>query len=88
MTVGEVIRLRATYQSGISVVADGSEDGYDDVSSGQIASVKMALNSAKHRWGERHREPNGPPRSSQSALLWSKGWSCGACRIEREWRQS
>lgn len=58
MTVGELIRLRAIYPSGIPVVADGY-----GVSPGQISSVKMALNSAKHRWDERHSEPNSPTRN-------------------------
>lgn len=67
MTVGGHTCLRATHPSGMPVVAEGCEVGYDDVSSGQIASVRMALSSANHRWGKRHREPNGPTRCTQAA---------------------
>ncbi len=58
MTVDELIRLLAKHEPDLRVVVNGYEDGYDDLSPGQLAVVRMALNTGKNRWEGQHGDPN------------------------------
>ena len=64
MTVNELIQLLNGYQLDLRVVVNGYEDGYDDLSLGQLCVVKIALNTGKHRWEGQHGDPNGLTRSA------------------------
>ena len=64
MTVKELANLLATHPSDLRVVVNGYEDGYDDLSPEQIASVKIALNVGKHQWEGQHGDPNGRTASA------------------------
>ena len=57
MTVKELANLLATYPPDLRVVVNGYEDGYDDLSPEQIASVKIALNVGKTPMGRAARCP-------------------------------
>ena len=46
--------LLQNYPLDLRVVANGYEDGYDDLSSEQLTVVKIALNSGKHPWEGQH----------------------------------
>ena len=59
MTVDELIRLLAKHPPDLRVVVNGYEDGYDDLAPEQVATVKIALNTGKHRWEGQHGDPNG-----------------------------
>ena len=54
MTTGELIQLLAQYPTDLRVVVNGYEDGYDDLSPEQVSSVRIALNTGKHRWEGKH----------------------------------
>ena len=58
MTVGELIRILAGHPADLRVVVNGYEDGYDDLSPGQISRVRIALNTGKHKWEGRHGDPH------------------------------
>ena len=59
MTTGELIRLLAQYPPDMRVVVNGYEDGYDDLSPTQVSTVKITLNTGKHRWEGKHGDPDG-----------------------------
>ena len=59
MTVDELIRLLAKHQPDLRVVVNGYEDGYDDLSPGQLTVVRMALNTGENRWEGQHGDPSG-----------------------------
>ncbi len=59
MTTAELIQLLAQYPPNLRVVVNGYEDGYDDLSPEQVSSVKIALNTGKHRWEGQHGDPDG-----------------------------
>ncbi len=59
MTVAELIRILQNHAADLRVVVNGYEDGYDDLSPGQIRVVKISLNTGKHPWEGAHGEPDG-----------------------------
>lgn len=59
MNVDELIRLLAKHQPDLRVVVNGYEEGYDDLSPGQLAVVRVALNTGKNRWEGQHGDPSG-----------------------------
>ena len=58
MTVAELIRILQNHAADLRVVVNGYEDGYDDLSPGQIRVVTISLNTGKHRWEGAHRDPD------------------------------
>ena len=75
MTIGELIRILENHPSGMRVVVNGYEEGYDDLSPEQIAVVRLLLNTGTQQWQGRHGDPrdvSGPSAShadSEDALL-------------------
>ena len=63
MTAQELMKLLQTYSPDLRVVVNGYEDGYDDLSPGQIRVVKISLNTGKHPWEGAHGDPDGLSRS-------------------------
>ena len=59
MTTKDLIQLLAQYPPDLRVVVNGYEEGYDDLSPKQVSSVKIALNTGKHRWEGKHGDPDG-----------------------------
>ena len=59
MTVNELIQLLNGYQPDLRVVVNGYEEGYDDLSPGQLSVTRIALNTGKDRWEGRHGDPDG-----------------------------
>lgn len=64
MTAQELMKLLQTYPSDLRVVVNGYEDGYDDLSPGQLRVVKISLNTGRHPWEGAHGEPDGLSRSA------------------------
>ena len=60
MTVYELIQLLRKHPADLRVVVDGYEDGYDDLSPEQLAVVKIALSTGKHRWEGQHGDAEWP----------------------------
>lgn len=56
MTVDEMINVLKGYPGDLRVVVNGYEDGYDDLSPGQISVAPIALNTGVHDWQGRHGE--------------------------------
>ena len=56
MTIGELIDLLRTYPTDLRVVVDGYEDGFDDLSTGQLSMVKVGLNTGAEVWEGDHIE--------------------------------
>ena len=48
MTVRELIDLLQQHPAGLRVVVNGYEEGYDDLSTQQISTTAIALNTGKH----------------------------------------
>lgn len=67
MTVGELRELLGTYPDDLRVVVNGYEQGYDDVSPGQISVVRLALDVGVEDWEGPHEEPGGAARRTGSA---------------------
>ena len=59
MTVTELVRMLAAHPADLRVVVNGYEDGYDDLSPGQISRIRIALNTGKHKWEGRHGDSDG-----------------------------
>ena len=57
MTVQQLIELLATYPSGLRVVVNGYEDGFDDVTPERIRLTRIELDRGEHRWEGRHASP-------------------------------
>lgn len=60
MTVDELIRLLTKHPPDLREVANGYEDGYDDLAPEQLSVVGITPNSGKHRWEGQHGDPNSP----------------------------
>ena len=66
MTVAELVRVLASHPADLRVVVNGYEDGYDDLSPGQVSRIKVALNTGKHEWEGRHGDPgDGLPEDAE-----------------------
>ena len=59
MTFNELIQLLDGYQPDLRVVVNGYEEGYDDLSPGQLSVTRVALNTGKDRWEGQHGIPDG-----------------------------
>ena len=59
MTVDELIQIPAKHSSGLRVVVNGYENGYNDLSPEQLSVVRIALNAGKHRWEGQQGNSNG-----------------------------
>ena len=57
MTVSELIQLLREYPTGLRVVVNGYEEGYDDLSPKQISLAKISLNTGTHHWEGQHGDP-------------------------------
>lgn len=64
MTAQELMKLLQTYPPDLRVVVNGHEDGYDDLSPGQIRVATISLNTGNHPWEGAHGEPDGLSRSA------------------------
>ena len=54
MTVSELIEVLETHPRDLRVVVNGYEEGYDDLSPGQISVARIALDTGVHDWEGRH----------------------------------
>ena len=54
MTVSELIAVLQTHPGDLRVVVNGYEEGYDDLSPGQISVRRIALNTGVEDWEGRH----------------------------------
>ena len=54
MTVAELIRILGEHPADLRVVVNGYEEGYDDLSPGQVSRIRIALNTGEHDWEGRH----------------------------------
>ena len=61
MTVSELIEALRTHPGDLRVVVNGYEEGYDDLSPGQISVVPIALKTGVNSWEGRHGEPGDAP---------------------------
>ena len=61
MTVREMIDFLGRYPGDMRVVVNGYEEGYDDLSLGQISVVSIALNTGVHDWEGRHGHADDVP---------------------------
>lgn len=61
MNVRELKRLLDQYPDDLRVVVDGYEEGYDDVTPGNVYVRRLRLNAGQYRWEGRHfdAEENG-----------------------------
>ena len=50
MTVSQLMQILQGYPGNARVVVNGYEEGYDDLSPGQLSLVKVVLNTGKNRW--------------------------------------
>ena len=54
MTVSELIETLKAHPGDLRVVVNGYEEGYDDLSPGQISVRRIALNTGVADWEGRH----------------------------------
>ena len=59
MTIQELVAMLQGYPPELRVVVNGYEDGYDDLTPGQLSAVKIALNTGKNEWEGEHGDPDG-----------------------------
>ena len=64
MTVQDLIELLATYPSGLRVVVNGYEDGFDDVVPERVSVIQIELDVGQEGWEGRHNtaDHEGPAR--------------------------
>lgn len=77
MTVRDMIALLETYSGDLRVVVSGYEEGFDDLSPGQIFVRRIALNTGVNDWEGDHRDADEPASSGQSATI------CDALALHR-----
>ena len=68
MTVREMIELLGSYPGDMRVVVNGYEEGYDDLSPGQISVVRIALTTGVHDWEGRHGHADEVPAGSEESV--------------------
>ena len=56
MNVGELIRLLQTHPPDLRVVLDGYEDGYEDLSPGQLRLARISLTTGEREYVGKHGE--------------------------------
>ena len=54
MTVSELIETLKAHPGDLRVVVNGYEEGYDDLSPGQISVRRIALNTGVEDWEGQH----------------------------------
>ena len=64
MTVAELMSTLQNHAADLRVVVNGYEDGYDDLSPGQIRVVNISLNTGQHPWEGAHGDPDGLSRNA------------------------
>ena len=66
MTIAELVGMLVGHPADLRVVVNGYEDGYDDLSPGQVSRIRIALNTGKHEWEGRHGDPDdGTPEDDE-----------------------
>ena len=68
MTVSELIDLLAAYPSGLRVVVNGYEQGFDDVVPERISVTRIELDTGRKWWEGRHGEPRDDPSAKASIV--------------------
>ena len=68
MTVAELIRLLQRHPPDLRVVVDGYEDGYDDLSPGQLQTVKITLNTGTRDYVGKHGDLDFAPKEKLAGL--------------------
>ena len=61
MTVSELIETLKAHPGDLRVVVNGYEEGFDDLSPGQISVQRIALNTGINDWEGRHGEADDAP---------------------------
>ena len=70
MTVAELVQILADHPADLRVVVNGYEEGYDDLSPGQISRIRIALNTGEREWEGRHGDPDdGAADNSEPARI-------------------
>lgn len=67
MSVRDLIDLSGDYPEDMRVVVNGYEEGYDDLSPGQIYVTPIALNMGARDWEGLHGDPDDRPSTSGEA---------------------
>lgn len=67
VTVSELISLLRIYPDDLRVVVDGYEDGFDDLSPGQLSVVRIGLNTGKEVWEGDHGDARFLPAERNTA---------------------
>ena len=57
MTVKELVENLEKYTEDLSVVVNGYEDGYDDISPNRVFTRKIQLNAGTPDWEGQHGDP-------------------------------
>ena len=66
MTVREMIELLGRYPDDMRVVVSGYENGYDDLSPGQIRVIPVVLDYGNHVWDGRHGDVGDLPVAARA----------------------
>ncbi len=56
MTVNELVQLLAAYPPDLRVVANGYEEGYDDLDAHRVCVREIRLDAGEKWWEGRHRD--------------------------------
>ena len=68
MTVNELLQLLKGYPPDLRVVVNGYEEGYDDLSPGQLRLVTISLNTGNQEWAGKHGDANYLPQEKLDGL--------------------
>lgn len=68
MTVYELIELLEGYSRDMRVAINRYDQGYDDLSSKQIAFVRIALDTGTHEWEGQHGDSVDAPVASSGPV--------------------
>ena len=59
VTINELMQPLTKRSPNLSMVVNGNESGYEDLTPVQVAPARIALNTGKHRWRGQHRDAQG-----------------------------
>ena len=65
MTVSELVECLQRFPSGLRVVVNGYEEGYDDLTPEQITQIRIGLDTGKHDWEGVHGHPDDADESTE-----------------------
>ena len=83
MTVNDLIQLLSDHPPDLRVVVDGYEEGYDDLSPGQLRLVKISLNTGRHEYVGTHGDVDYLPKRDWLVSKSKRRWHCAARLTDR-----